>query len=867
MVDAVLDQRRAKLVGWIKSWIKKFKIRFLIYPLLVAILWFGAFIRTRNLPLLEGKYLIELDSYYFMRIAKHILNHGSLMAWDNMRYVPLGHDPSTENVFLSYVIVYLHKFLIIFFPNLTLEKTDIIYPVIFFVLGLIVFFFLVKALFNEKIALIAAAILAVTPAYLYRSIAGFSDKESLALFLLFVTFYLYVKAWQAKKYDLLFAFAAGITTSLMGLAWGGFKFALLIIALFNIVLFVINKFEKKDAYNYATWLFTLIFILSFLTQKYGGFIEIVKSIYFAIPLMILAFFIGKILLDKIKLKINFPTNLLSIASILIIALILGLLIMPSFVFEQFNEVKEQMVNPMGRSRVMLTVAESKQPYFTDWTDTFGLSYFWIFFFGSIVMFYLLTEPIGKWRKSLTLAYAFFLSGYIFSRISQYSLFNGDNAISQILFFGSLIAFAAIIFYSLIYFYYKNKGAYNSIKELSNNYLFVFAWFVILVITARGGIRLLFVLAPITAVMAAFLVSYLFEKAIKFKDLFYKVVVVCLIILISVPIYFVFAKTSLTQAYYTGSSTDKQWQDAMAWVREKTQKNAVFAHWWDYGYAVQTLGERATVLDGGNYIGYWNHLMARHVLAGKNSTEAFEFMYVHNVTHLLIISDEIGKYAAYSSIGSDSNYDTFSWIGTYMMNSQSTYKEGNLTDYVFQGGTALDEDFSYKEKIFPQKETVIAGFIVPVYETDYEMEIKQPKAIIYYKGERTDVPVECMYDDGKKTFFNESGLKGCLRIFPYYLNQRYQQENGALLYVSRKGLDAMWTRLFLFEEDIPGFELAYDDSDLYNLAIYGGRLMGPLKIWKVNYPKNFTVSEELRELYTVTITPEWMVLDQRSPWNE
>ena len=152
-------------------------------------------------------------------------------------------------------------------------------------------------------------------------------------------------------------------------------------------------------------------------------------------------------------------------------------------------------------------------------------------------------------------------------------------------------------------------------------------------------------------------------------------------------------------------------------------------------------------------------MARHVLAGKNATEALEFMYVHNVTNLLIISDEIGKYGAYSSIGSDENYDIFSWIGTYLLNSKATYKEGNITNYLFQGGGTLDEDFAYKDKVYPQKEAVIAGFLVPVYETDYEMEIKQPKAIVYYKSERIDIPVECLYDDGKKTFFNESGLKG------------------------------------------------------------------------------------------------------------
>jgi len=66
--------------------------------------------------------------------------------------------------------------------------------------------------------------------------------------------------------------------------------------------------------------------------------------------------------------------------------------------------------------------------------------------------------------------------------------------------------------------------------------------------------------------------------------------------------------------------------------------------------LQSIGERATVLDGGNAIVYWNYLMGRHVLTGDNQKDALEFLYNHNTTHLLIDSSDIGKYGAYSSIG-------------------------------------------------------------------------------------------------------------------------------------------------------------------------------------------------------------------------
>ena len=57
-----------------------------------------------------------------------------------------------------------------------------------------------------------------------------------------------------------------------------------------------------------------------------------------------------------------------------------------------------------------------------------------------------------------------------------------------------------------------------------------------------------------------------------------------------------------QAQYTGPSANIQWQQAMEWVRDNTAEDAVFSHWWDYGYWVETLGERRTTNDGGHFQG-------------------------------------------------------------------------------------------------------------------------------------------------------------------------------------------------------------------------------------------------------------------------
>ena len=67
-------------------------------------------------------------------------------------------------------------------------------------------------------------------------------------------------------------------------------------------------------------------------------------------------------------------------------------------------------------------------------------------------------------------------------------------------------------------------------------------------------------------------------------------------------------------------------------------------------------------------------MGRNVLTGHSEQEALDFLYPHNTSYLLMVSDEIGKYPAYSSIGSDENYDRYSWISTFNLDQTQIKKQ-------------------------------------------------------------------------------------------------------------------------------------------------------------------------------------------------
>jgi len=381
-----------------------------------------------------------------------------------------------------------------------------------------------------------------------------------------------------------------------------------------------------------------------------------------------------------------------------------------------------------------------------------------------------------------------------------------------------------------------------------------------IIGARSAVRLIMGLSPAVAGIVGFFSVYIVMKTAKQKEgslkLFLYVAALVVIVAGLYSFYFNYQLTigsakSMVPSYYT-----YQWQKAMAWVRNNTPKNAVFAHWWDYGYWVQTIGNRATILDGGNSISYWDHLLGRHVLCGQTEREALEFLYAHNATYLLIDSTEIGKYTAYSSIGSDENYDRYSQLPIFSEDEKSMREMKNETLHLYVGSMFVDEDYLWKkegkEEFLPAYRAGIGGvFLVK----DKEGEIKKAEAIFIYQGKQINIPLRYVYRKGKLYDFRE-GYGGCLYILPVIANGNTIKEEGRALFITEKSMRALWIKLYLFDNG-KNFELVHKEDNLIieslkmqgvnvsDFIVYSG-FQGPIKIWKINYPKDIEFKREYLE---------------------
>jgi len=881
---------------------KFFKSNYIFIFILIALIIFGAYIRY--LPLTDhggrpglwdittNDYTLgpDLDPFLFLRYAKLIDATGSIPEIDTMRYSPLGYDTSGETKLLSYMIFFTYKGInYISVTSYSMEYTAAIFPVIMFILTILVFFFFVKELFLHKkennkfkayaIASISTFFLIVIPSLLARTVAGIPEKESAGFFFMFLAFYLFILSWKKESIikTSVYGVLAGIATALMGLIWGGVTYIYVAIGIVGLAAFILNRFKKRHYFSYILWYVGSVLPLIWLSNKFSPMsflLHLDRSLAFFVIVIILVHSI----MEKFKLytklkekypKIILPNTLLSIIISLIVTMIAAsVLIDPLFIWNNIMDLNQVMFNPSAGGRWVTTVAENQQPYFTQWSGSFGVYFLWTFLCGSILYVWNLFKNLdSKDRTIIMLAYIFFLFGLIFSRYAPApSLFDGQNFISKAVYLLSALSF----FGSIIYYYFTShkNGRESVFDNIEVESILMLMFFILCLFSARSAVRLIMVLASIAPIFVGYLIVELGSTTIKEPDNTKKIFLglfVCIIIIGATYSGVAYYNITKNQAYnYVPYYYTMQWQQAMEWVRGTTPTDAVFAHWWDYGYWVQSIGERATVTDGGNSIVYWNYLIGRHVLTGDNQKDSLEFLYTHETDYLLIDSSDIGKYGAFSQIGSDRDLDKFSAGPLILVSDQKSIQEKKYgISRTYQGGNYMDEDIHYNKTVIFKEQGAIIGSIIEIHNGTY----LQPQGIFYNRGSQDIIPIRYLYSNGELLDF-ESGIDAA--IYPIQSlaqsGNGYQiDQEGAAIYLSPRVLKGFLAQVYILDDpfnNFPAFEVTYKQNDFIiqqfeaqglplNDFVYYQGIKGPITIWKITYPNGQQSNPE----YLNTIFPK------------
>lgn len=246
------------------------------------------------------------------------------------------------------------------------------------------------------------------------------------------------------------------------------------------------------------------------------------------------------------------------------------------------------------------------------------------------------------------------------------------------------------------------------------------------------------------------------------------------------------------------------------------------------------------------------------------------MYAHNTTHFLIDSTDIGKYGAFSFIGSNENYDRRSQISTFIKDGSRIEERKNSTVFVYSGGAALEEDLIYEEngsRIFlPAGQAGVGAVLI---ERDSQGEIVgQPIAVFVNQGRQYAIPLRYFYENEFLDF--GTGIDHGVFIFPaaaQTANGIQIDNSGAMMYLTKRTVKSQLARLYLYEENNQYFKLAHSEDDFVvaeikaqnpaftsDFVLYQG-FRGPIRIWEINYPEDV----EFREEYLSTDYPKELLV--------
>ncbi|WP_428326153.1 STT3 domain-containing protein [Nitrosopumilus sp.] len=515
----------------------------------ILALSFSVSFLLRSSPAEFGWELHEFDPFFNYRATEYIVNNGidSYFAWnDELSWYPHGRNISDTSQVMLHITAAITYWIS---GSNNLYDFTILFPVIFGSLTTIIIFALVRVIGGTTAGLLASLFFSVSIPIIVRGQLGWFKSEPLGLFFSILALYLFLSGINSnnKKITITKLIGAGILFVFGLSAWGGDQFFIIPLG----VLFITLPFLRKD-HKFLIWTIPLFTISTLLTSLLferlsTTFVFGLGGLSLAVPTIFLVICI--LIQNKSNEKSKTRNGLLFLLAIIIIASSLLILNDDSAFISLPSYRYLNAINPFFTTTVPLIDSVSEHA-----TTTMSQS----FLFHSVLMIF---AGIGIWLILKSNGKQDFIKNDMISFCLIFSLFGVyiSSAFVRLEVFGSLsvILLSSIAISILIkkFFSYKHE-----IKTVKNN---------ILKLSFLSGIIILLI---IPLALPEISVSGIVDT----------------------PPTILNGGTK----YQIGTS---DWLDAMDWIKNNTSENAVVGAWWDYGYWIQTKGERASLADNSTLI--------------------------------------------------------------------------------------------------------------------------------------------------------------------------------------------------------------------------------------------------------------------------
>ncbi|KAG8066705.1 hypothetical protein GUJ93_ZPchr0004g39275 [Zizania palustris] len=195
----------------------------------------------------------EFDPYFNYRTTLFLSEHGFSEFWnwfDSESWYPLGRVVGgTLFPGLMVTAALLHRLLRALSLAVHIREVCVLTAPFFAANTTLVAYAFGREIWDSGAGLVAAALIAICPGYISRSVAGSYDNEGVAIFALLLTFYFFVRAVNTGS--LAWALASAFGYFYMVSAWGGYVFIINLLPLYVLVLLVTGRYSQRlyVAYN------------------------------------------------------------------------------------------------------------------------------------------------------------------------------------------------------------------------------------------------------------------------------------------------------------------------------------------------------------------------------------------------------------------------------------------------------------------------------------------------------------------------------------------------------------------------------------------------------------------------------------------
>jgi dolichyl-diphosphooligosaccharide--protein glycosyltransferase len=384
---------------WLEQNWKYMTILFLIFI-------FGLFLRSYYYytPATQDGFILSgNDPYYHKRVVDYVQDTGSHITWDPLLSYPDGALNPRPPLF-DWSIAILGLVLSPFFGgNTTVSTWQVMEfaPAFWGALTAIPVYLIGKEMFNKKVGLICAFLLATMPSHVERSPLGFSDHDAIVLFFVTLAFFFFIKAlnqlkirdkwvedwtkprdipkgfkewFKHNQVSVAFSLLTGLSLATVALIWKGFLYAVVIIIVYFFIQIILNKFRNKDSLGVALCTIIAIAVVAFLPWPYYNGNGLGNVLIPASEILIAVIVVSAILI---------PTRdspWLLVFSILTVVLVSGFILI-AYVFPDIGSTYFSGQGYFGENKIFSTIAEAQAPDYSRAMFSYGVVTSFLALFG------------------------------------------------------------------------------------------------------------------------------------------------------------------------------------------------------------------------------------------------------------------------------------------------------------------------------------------------------------------------------------------------------------------------------------------------------------------------------------------------------